>query len=280
MAGNCGGLRTIDERKMALSVDNYSPGCSRLTNPAYMGALATLSGNRAMNDDADATFFTCRKLLRAARCGTLATSMQGQPFASLVTPACAPDLAVVMLLSSLSEHTRHLRDDPRCSLMVWGAPETVNPQTTPRVTITGVAEVVADPSLRARYLAVHPYAALYADFGDFAFWRVRPLTALYVGGFGRAGRVRGTMLAPDATAVEAVAGSEADIISHCNADHPDALTEIAGEPGDWQMVAADVDGCDLALGERIIRVHWSAPVADVDGVRAELVQMVRALRAG
>jgi hypothetical protein len=236
-----------------------------------------------MTDDtpaADAPFWASRKLLRAARAGTLATSMQGQPFASLVTPACAPDLAVLLLLSGLSEHTRHLRDDPRCSLLVCGVPEGTSAQTAPRVTITGLAEVVADPALKARYLAVHPYASLYADFGDFAMWRIQPLNALYVGGFARAARVRSAELAPDAAAVAALAGSEAGIIRHCNADHPDALAAIAGEAGDWRMVTADVDGCDLAAGERVVRVHWSAPVADAGGVRAELVRMTRAARGG
>ena len=38
-----------------------------------------------------------RKLLRAARVGTLASSGDGQPFASLVTPACAADLSVLLL---------------------------------------------------------------------------------------------------------------------------------------------------------------------------------------
>src|SRR6202035_4843301 len=37
-----------------------------------------------------------RRLLRAARVGTLATSAGGQPFASLVTPACAPDLGILL----------------------------------------------------------------------------------------------------------------------------------------------------------------------------------------
>ena len=63
-----------------------------------------------------------RALLRAARAGTLATSAAGQPFASLVTPATAPDGSVLMLLSGLSEHTRHLRDEPRCAVMVAGSP--------------------------------------------------------------------------------------------------------------------------------------------------------------
>src|ERR1700676_5609502 len=125
-----------------------------------------------MADQPGDTCFEARKLLRAARSGTLATVVDGgQPFASLVTPACAPDLSLLLLLSNLSEHTRHLRADPRCSILVSGPPEGANPQTAPRVTVTGIAEVVTDLGLKARYLAVHPYASLYADFGAFNLWR-------------------------------------------------------------------------------------------------------------
>ncbi len=227
---------------------------------------------------ADDFAFECRKLLRAARAGTLATVMDGgQPFASLVTPACAPDFSVLLMLSDLSEHTRHLRHEPRCSVLAAGAAEGVNPQTAPRVTVTGIAETVDDESLKARFLAIHPYAALYADFGDFHLWRVRPMGALFVGGFARAVRVRQADLIPYSTAV---AASEAGIIAHCNSDHPDALAAIAGRPGDWRMVTADVDGADLALGEQVSRVHWSAPVADAGGVRAELVRMAKEARSG
>ncbi|MBN8900953.1 MAG: pyridoxamine 5'-phosphate oxidase family protein, partial [Rhodospirillales bacterium] len=59
-----------------------------------------------------------RRLLRAARSATLASSAEGQPFASLVTPATTADLGLLLLLSDLSEHTRHLRADPRCALLV------------------------------------------------------------------------------------------------------------------------------------------------------------------
>ena len=127
-----------------------------------------------------------RKLLRAARVGTLASAAEGQPFASLVTPACAPDLSLLLLLSDLSGHTRHLRAEPRCSVLVTGPPEGANPQTTPRVSVTGLAERIVDAMLKERYLAVHPYAAMYADFGDFSLWRIRPQGGLYVGVFGRA----------------------------------------------------------------------------------------------
>src|SRR5450631_1549257 len=99
-----------------------------------------------MADDPSAplggTAFEARKLLRAARSGTLATAADGgQPFASLVTPACTPDLSLLLLLSDLSEHTRHLRAEPRCSILVCGTAEGANPQTAPRLTVTGTAQI-------------------------------------------------------------------------------------------------------------------------------------------
>ena len=232
-----------------------------------------------MADDLTAAAFEARKLLRAARSGVLATAADGgQPFASLVTPACTPDLSLLLLLSDLSEHTRHLRADPRCSVLVTGEAETANPQTTPRVTVTGMAGLVEDAVLKARYLAVHPYASLYADFGDFHLWRIATPSALFVGGFARALRLRQADLAPDPAAVDAVAGSEDGIITHCNNDHADALALIAGDAGAWRMVTADVDGMDLSNADQVRRIHWSAPVVNSGGVRTELVRMTRDAR--
>jgi putative heme iron utilization protein len=228
-----------------------------------------------------------RRLIRAGRAATLATAQAGQPFASLVTPATAPDLSPLMLLSSLSEHTRHLQADPRCALMVAGTPTGLNPQTAPRVTVTGLAELVpADQvaGLKARWLAVHPYAALYADFGDFALWRVRIGGALLVGGFARAVRLKASALAPDPAAVVAMAAAEAEIISHVNQDHPDAVAAIAtgllgGAPGLWRLVAVDPDGCDISDGEASRRLAFPAPVGDADAVRMALISAAREGRA-
>jgi putative heme iron utilization protein len=214
--------------------------------------------------------WAARKLVRAARSGTLATVVQGQPFASLVTPATAPDLSVLLLLSDLSEHTKHLRDDPRCAVMVAGEPESANPQTTPRVTLTGRAEMVEDPSLRARYLAVHPYAALYANFADFHLWRVRVEGALFVGGFGRAARLGADKLSPTPAAVPAIAAAEPTILAEWNEGHRNALARFAGEPGDWRLVAVDVDGCDIASSEAVQRIHWPHPIATAADAQREL----------
>ena len=222
-----------------------------------------------------------RKLLRASRQGTLATTDAGQPHVSLVTPACAPDLSLLILTSELSPHTRHLRADPRCALMVAGPPAETNPQTAPRVGVTGIARPEPDPALKARWLAVHPYAELYAGFGDFSLWRITLEGGQFVGGFARAARLSATDLAPDAEAVARIAASEAGIVAHCNQDHADTMALIAGggEGEGWRMVAADVDGCDIASGERVVRVAWSSPVSDAGGVRTELVRLARAARA-
>jgi putative heme iron utilization protein len=224
-----------------------------------------------------------RRLVRAAASATLATQSDGQPFASLVTPATAPDFAPLLWLSTLSEHTRHLLREPRCALLLAGRPAEANPQTAPRITLTGTAERIEDAALKARWLARHPYAAMYAEFADFALWRIAIGGALYVGGFARAHRIRAADLLPDAAAVAAVAAAEAEIVGHVNADHPDAVAVIAerlldGPAGDWRMTGCDVDGCDLALGEQVLRLAFEAPVSDADGVRRALILAARAAR--
>jgi hypothetical protein len=232
---------------------------------------------------ADSFVWQARKLLRAARYGTLATVTEGQPFASLVTPASTPELSVLLFLSQLSEHTRHLRAEPRCALLVAGEAESVNPQTTPRLTVTGIAETLENPALKARWLAIHPYAGFYADFADFSLWRIRIGGGLIVAGFGRASRLRAADLLPDPGATAAVAAQEPEILARCNADHAAALEALGeatagGARGPWRMVAVDVDGCDLEQNQRVIRIPWSSPVADADGVRRELLRLVQAAR--
>ncbi len=232
-----------------------------------------------MSETEDSPAWQARKLLRSARAATLATATDGQPFASLVTPACAGDLSVLVFLSQLSEHTRHLRDEPRCAIMVTGQPTSANPQTAPRVTVTGIAEIEPDPAFKARWLAIHPYAQLYAEFTDFALYRIRPLAGSLIGGFARAHRLREADLTPDQAAVASIAEAEASIMAHCNDDHAVAMSLIAGGGGEWRMVTADVDGCDVAQGEIVKRINWSAPVSDASGLRNELVQCTRHARA-
>jgi putative heme iron utilization protein len=223
-----------------------------------------------------------RRLLRGARAASLATVKNGKPHAALVTFAAATDLSLLLLLSRLSEHTRHVLENPNCALLVVGQPVEINPQTAPRVSFAAEAEQIEDARLKARFLAIHPYAALYADFADFSLWRLTPVEALWVGGFGQARRLRAKDLMPEPELAARLAAAEAEILAHMNDDHADALARIAeaagAPPGAWRMVGVDVDGCDLMAGEQFCRIHWASPVAAPEEVRAELIRLAEAAR--
>lgn len=228
-------------------------------------------------DDRELIPWAIRRLIRAARSASLATVTSGDcagyPFVSLVTPATAPDLSPLLLLSDLAEHTRHLRDDPRCSLLITAPLEAINPQTIARVTVNGLARPVTEPSFKARYLARHPYAAFYADFGDFHIWRITIATASFIGGFARAARLRADEFTPDASAVAAIAKAEPLLLERCNRDHADMLARVAGSTGEWRLVALDVDGCDLSRGDRVTRIAWSTPLNSPTEILAELTRL-------
>lgn len=163
----------------------------------------------------------------------------GAPYVSLVTVAFDHDLAPILLLSGLSEHSRGLAADARVALLLDGTDGLANPQTGPRVTLTGFAQRTEDERLKRRFLARHPSAAMYAGFGDFGFWRVEPERAHYVGGFGRA------------VWFKAPFGLHPTVCA--------AFAEAESAPGgivaDASVVAADPDGCDVAHGDSI---SWKA----------------------
>ena len=128
-------------------------------------------------------------LMLGARAGALATVHEGVPHAALVTPALDADAQPILLLSTLAVHTRQLKAHPACALLVTGPAASENPQTAPRLCLTGEARPIPPEPVRARFLAAHPYAAQYVDFGDFGFWKFFVHDVQYIGGFGRAMRL-------------------------------------------------------------------------------------------
>jgi len=210
-----------------------------------------------------------RLVARSCRKAALATSMDGRPYASLVTVAFDHDLSPILLLSGIADHTRNLEVDPHVALLLEGTQELANPQTGPRVTLTGHAVRDSDPRLRRRFLAVHPGAALYADFADFAVWRVCLERAHFVGGFGRAVWLDAPLVPPEDSA--ALAQGEEAVLIEMNQDHGARLAALlSGRTGDWRLVGLDVDGCDLAAGEDVVRVAFPLPI-DVPGKALSMI---------
>lgn len=226
-----------------------------------------------------------RHVLRAADRATLATSaVDGAwPYASLVMLACDQDATPIMLLSTLAEHTKNLLADARVSLLVDGTGGLDEPLTGARATILGHCEVTTDPRHRARYLARHPSAAMFADFKDFAFYKVTPTRAHLVAGFGKITWIEAAQLMFDARPMAALAESEAGIIEHMNDDHGDAVELYAGKlldlPGTgWRMTGIDPEGCDLRAGGRTARLQFERTIDSADAARAELVRLVKRAR--
>lgn len=120
------------------------------------------------------------------RSATLATAMDGIPHAALVTPALDTDAQPLLLLSELSIHTKHLRANPACALLITGQSTSENPQTTPRLCLTGEARPLETKDKQEIFLKIHPYARQYVEFADFKFWKLFIFGSNYVGGFANA----------------------------------------------------------------------------------------------
>jgi putative heme iron utilization protein len=206
-----------------------------------------------------------KHLLRTIRSGALATlGPDGVPFATLVTVATDPDGSPLLLTSRLSGHTANMEREPRVSILLAQTGKG-DPLAHPRLTVTGRAGRTGEPRVRARFLARHPKAELYADFADFSFWRVEIAGGHLNGGFARAASLSAADLRTDLSGAEALVEAEAGALAHMNEDHREALelyaTGLAGAaPGAWRTTGLDPEGIDLMLGDQTARVAFPGRV--------------------
>jgi len=141
--------------------------------------------------DEEARALGCQ-LLQQARFAALATLEPdtGCPLASRIAFGLDGVGRPISLMSTLAYHTKALIGNARCSVLV-GEPGKGDPLAHPRMTLQAKATQLDKASedyvqTRAFYLAQHPKAALYVDFGDFFLFRFAVDTAYLNGGFGKA----------------------------------------------------------------------------------------------
>jgi putative heme iron utilization protein len=132
----------------------------------------------------------CRAIARAAKTAALSTIARepaGFPYVSLVAIAFDDAGRALMCLSRLAEHTQNLVARAEASLLVTEETDG-DALAAGRVTILGrcapVAATEASTS-QAVFLAAHPEAARYASLSDFAMYRLDPIAARFIAGFGR-----------------------------------------------------------------------------------------------
>jgi heme iron utilization protein len=115
---------------------------------------------------------------------TLSKRLDGFPFGSVTPFMLDDDGCPILLISEIAEHTKNLKADARCSLIMQPFAEDM--QSTGRVTLIGQATPLPDKDhLGPRYLQIFPQAAEYFALHDFGFWRIQPTRIRWIGGFGR-----------------------------------------------------------------------------------------------
>jgi len=230
-----------------------------------------------------------KELLRMTRAGALATIDRntGHPFASLVNLATDADGSPLILVSRLSTHTANIEIDPRASVLLAPSGKG-DPLAHPRLTVLGTFAKVErdgpDARVRRRFLSRHPKSKLYAGFGDFAFWRLRIVSAHLNGGFARAADLKADDIITSLEDAAEIVEIEESAVQHMNADHPDAVrlyaTKLLGEAdGAWEVTGVDPDGLDLAFGDRIGRIPFAERVTNGLALRTTLAEWGARARA-
>ncbi|WP_054813715.1 HugZ family pyridoxamine 5'-phosphate oxidase [Nocardia arizonensis] len=232
-----------------------------------------------------------RTVAASTNTATLASlSEDGDPWASFVTYGLL-DGQPVLCVSRMAEHGRNLAADPRASIAVVEPNPPADPLAGTRITLAGVVERphgTEAEAARAAHLDAVPAARYYIDYSDFSLWVLRVRRVRWVGGYGRMDSATAQDYA--AAAPDPVVSRAAGAIEHLNADHADALAEMArvlgGFPDATEALCerADRYGLDLRVttprGVARTRVGYEQRLDGIDQLRAATVALARRVRQG
>jgi len=224
-----------------------------------------------------------RRMLRAHRygaLGTLSKKFDGYPFGSITPYLVDHDGSLLILISTLAEHTKNIRHDPRVSLITHDQRDP-HIQTQGRVTVVGNARLEPNREQAGlRYLRYFPEAQAYFAMHDFSFYRIRPVAIRYIGGFGK---IHWVNMENYAVQPYPLIEQESDVIAHMNTDHQDALQNYCQHfhqcaALDIAMLGIDLDGFDVCADGKVLRFDFAQAVIDAQQARTALVEMARAAK--
>lgn len=190
----------------------------------------------------------------------------GTPYVSLVLTACDYDASPLLLVSSLAEHTKNICVNSNVSLLFDGTRDLDAPLTGKRLTIQGQAITTEKGHHKRRYLARHPEAAQYAEFGDFSLLRIMPHRAHLIAGFGAIETIEAGDLLHEMDNTS-LAASEQIILKQLNDQHLAAMEHYfkrgkKNSPSSWRLTGCDVEGADFRHKGEVLRVNFSHPADD------------------
>ena len=180
------------------------------------------------------------------------------------------DGSLLILISSLAEHTKNIRLDQRVSLITHDQRDP-HIQSQGRVTVVGNAHPEPNREQTGqRYLRYFPGALTYLALQDFSFHRIRPIAVRYIGGFAKIHWV--DMADYPVKQAGLFARQEEALLAKINTQQHDVLQQLIqqqhGIDASYaEAIGLDCDGIDVRCGERIWRLDFheaiTAPSMDV-----------------
>ena len=226
---------------------------------------------------------TARSLFNTKHYGILSTisaKLGGYPFGS-VTPYCPDGEGMpVVLISTIAQHTKNIVADNRCSITIVAEGKEV--QAEARLCVIGNMELV-DPEEKLtinRYYAHFPETEEYDRVHKFHFYRLKPITYRYIGGFGD---IHWFNPKEFLESNPFLGMEEERIVSHMNEDHAHNLAQyithykgIQLEAADKvRMASIDADGFDVFVNQRKVRFDFEQPITTAEEARQAMVALAK-----
>jgi len=221
-------------------------------------------------------------LLTTSTCGILSTvsgSTSGYPFGSVVPYCLDYDGIPIVLISSIAEHTRNIKQDSRASLIALDGLDG-DVQARSRVTLIGDFQQLSAESVEGaeRYYRYFPESRDYHKTHNFSFYKIHSIRIRYIGGFGAIHWIAPEKFhAPNVFSVD----EELSMINHMNEDHIDAmaryceLADLTVAKNGLTMAGVDQTGFHIKAGQHLHRFQFENYADTTMKVRQELVKMAK-----
>jgi putative heme iron utilization protein len=227
-----------------------------------------------------------RSLFNSKNFGVLSTisvKLDGFPFGSVV-PYCIDNTGMpVIYISTIAQHTKNISANSRCSITVLKDSDDI--QAHGRITVIGQMEALnsAEKEVAERYYRHFPNSRTYASTHDFSFYRLKPISIRYIGGFGAIHWIEPTDFLVD----NPFKGpAEMAVVGHMNADHQEAMRNYCEHyksinlkaEDRVQMVGIDSEGFDVYVNKTKVRFDFDQPVTNAQEARMALVALSKGLK--
>lgn len=214
---------------------------------------------------------------------TISVKLDGFPFGSVVPYILDDSGMPVIYISTIAQHTKNIRQDPRCSIMVLKDSDDI--QAHGRICVIGEMELVGkdQDSIKERYYRHFPNSRSYGGTHDFSFFRINPISIRYIGGFGAIHWIEPA----DFLVNNPFNGAaEMAVVNHMNDDHQDAMKNYCeqyksvkiGTEDTLQMVGMNSEGFDIYVNKTKVRFDFEHPVTNAQEARAAMVALSAGLQ--